>query len=43
MQKTLMWKIGLIGLVALVLEIPVEMIRGLVAERDQADQPDFPH
>ena len=36
MQKTLMWKIGLIGLVALVLEIPVEMIRGLVAERKQA-------
>jgi inner membrane protein len=36
MQKTLLWKIALIGLVALLLEIPVQMIRGLVAERKQA-------
>ena len=36
MQRTLMWKIGLIGLVALLLQIPVEMIRGLVTERKQA-------
>ncbi len=31
-----MWKIALIGLVALLLQIPVEMIRGLVLERKQA-------
>lgn len=36
MQKTLFWKIGLIGLVALLLQIPVEMIRGLIAERQAA-------
>lgn len=36
MQRTLMWKIGLVGLVALLLQIPVEMIRGLVIERKQA-------
>lgn len=36
MQRTLLWKIALIGLVALLLEIPVGMIRGLVAERKQA-------
>jgi len=36
MQKTLLWKVGLIGLVALLLQIPVEMIRGLVVERKQA-------
>ena len=36
MQKTLLLKIGLVGLVALLLQIPVEMIRGLVAERKQA-------
>jgi inner membrane protein len=36
MQKALMVKIALIGLVALLLQIPVEMIRGLVAERKQA-------
>jgi inner membrane protein len=36
MQRTLLWKIALIGLVALLLQIPVEMIRGLVAERKQA-------
>ena len=36
MQRTLMWKIALIGLVALLLQVPVEMIRGLVAERKQA-------
>ena len=36
MQKILLWKIGLVGLVALLLQIPVEMIRGLVAERKQA-------
>jgi inner membrane protein len=36
MQKVLLWKIVLIGLVALLLQIPVEMIRGLVAERKQA-------
>jgi inner membrane protein len=35
MQRTLLWKIALIGLVALLLQIPVEMIRGLVAERKQ--------
>lgn len=36
MQKTLLLKIALIGLVAFLLQIPVEMIRGLVAERRQA-------
>jgi inner membrane protein len=36
MQRTLLWKIALIGLVALLLQIPVEMIRGLVLERQQA-------
>ena len=36
MQRTLLWKIALIGFVALLLHIPVEMIRGLVAERKQA-------
>ena len=36
MQRTLLWKIALIGIVALLLQIPVEMIRGLVAERKQA-------
>jgi inner membrane protein len=36
MQRPLMWKIALIGLVALLLQIPVEMIRGLVLERKQA-------
>jgi inner membrane protein len=36
MQRTLLWKIALIGLVALLLQIPVEMIRGLVAERKQS-------
>ena len=36
MQRPLMWKIALIGLVALLLQVPVEMIRGLVAERKQA-------
>ena len=36
MQRTLLWKIALIGLVALLLQIPVGMIRGLVAERKQA-------
>jgi inner membrane protein len=36
MQKALLWKIALIGFVALLLLIPVEMIRGLVAERKQA-------
>ena len=36
MQKTLLWKIALIGLVALLLQIPVEMIRGLVVERKLA-------
>ena len=36
MQKTLLWKIALIGLVALLLEIPLQMIRGLVSERKQA-------
>jgi inner membrane protein len=35
-QKILSLKIVLIGLVALLLQIPVEMIRGLVAERKQA-------
>ena len=36
MQKTLLVKIALIGLVALLLQIPVEMIRGLIGERKQA-------
>jgi len=36
MQRTLLWKIALIGIVALLLQIPVEMIRSLVAERKQA-------
>ena len=36
MQRTLFWKITLIGIVALLLQIPVEMIRSLVAERKQA-------
>ena len=36
MQRTLLWKIALIGLVALLLQIPVEMVRGLIAERKQA-------
>jgi inner membrane protein len=36
MQRTLSWKIALIGIVALILQIPVEMIRGLIAERKQA-------
>ena len=36
MQRTLLWKIALIGTVALLLQIPVEMIRGLVAERKLA-------
>jgi inner membrane protein len=35
MQRALLWKIALIGLVALLLQIPVEMIRGLVQERKQ--------
>ena len=33
MQRTLLWKIALIGAVALLLQIPVGMIRGLVTER----------
>ena len=36
MQRALMWKIAVISVVALLLQIPVEMIRGLVAERKQA-------
>ncbi|MBC7804238.1 MAG: cell envelope integrity protein CreD [Candidatus Parcubacteria bacterium] len=36
MQRALLWKIALIVLVALLLQIPVEMIRGLVGERKQA-------
>lgn len=36
MQRTLLWKISLIGLVALLLQVPVEMIRGLIGERKQA-------
>jgi inner membrane protein len=36
MQRTLLWKIVLIGLVALLLQIPVGMIRGLVSERQAA-------
>lgn len=35
MQRALLWKIGLIGLIALLLQIPVEMIRSLIAERKQ--------
>ena len=36
MQRTLLWKIALIGLVALLLQIPVGMVRGLILERKQA-------
>lgn len=36
MQRMLLWKIAMIGIVALLLQVPVEMIRGLVAERKQA-------
>ena len=36
MQRPLLWKIAVIGIVALLLQVPVEMIRGLVAERKQA-------
>lgn len=36
MQRPLLWKIALIGIVALLLQVPVEMIRGLVAERKLA-------
>lgn len=36
MQKALLVKVVLIGLVALLLQIPVEMIRGLIGERKQA-------
>jgi inner membrane protein len=36
MQRPLLWKIALIGLVALLLQVPVEMTRGLIAERKQA-------
>jgi inner membrane protein len=35
MQRALLWKILLVGLVALLLQIPVGMIRGLVGERQQ--------
>lgn len=35
MQKTLLWKIALVALVMLLLQIPVAMIRGLVTERQQ--------
>jgi inner membrane protein len=35
MQKALLWKIALVAGVMLLLQIPVEMIRGLVAERQQ--------
>jgi inner membrane protein len=35
MQRSLLWKIALIGAVALLMQIPVEMVRGLVAERKQ--------
>jgi len=35
MQRSVVWKIALIGAVALLLQIPVEMVRGLVAERKQ--------
>ena len=33
MQKTLLWKIALILLVGLLLQVPLEMVRGLVGER----------
>jgi len=36
MQRTLLSKVALIGIVALLLQVPVEMIRGLVAERKKA-------
>ena len=36
MQRALLWKIALIVLIALLMQIPVGMIRGLVAERKQA-------
>ena len=36
MQRTLLWKVALIGLVALLLQIPVELVRGLIVERKQA-------
>jgi len=36
MQRPLLWKIAFVGIVALLLQVPVEMIRGLVAERKQA-------
>lgn len=36
MHHTLRWKIGLIGFVALLLQIPVEMLRGVIAERKAA-------
>jgi inner membrane protein len=35
MQRSLLWKIVLIAAVALLMQIPVEMVRGLVAERKQ--------
>jgi inner membrane protein len=35
LQRTLSWKIALVGIVALLLQLPVEMIRSLVAERKQ--------
>lgn len=35
MQRALLWKIALIASVALLMQIPVEMVRGLVAERKQ--------
>jgi inner membrane protein len=35
MQRSLLWKIALIASVALLMQIPVEMVRGLVAERKQ--------
>lgn len=35
MQRSLVWKIALIGAVALLMQIPVEMVRSLVAERKQ--------
>ena len=34
-RAQLLWKIGFIGIVAVLLQIPVEMLRGLVAERQQ--------
>jgi inner membrane protein len=36
MQRALLWKVVLVGLVALLLQIPVGMVRGLVSERQQA-------